>query len=313
MKTARMVHPDHVENPDLFTADASIDSLPEDSTVHFSKYDKDYVNGNGQVPANMHLSLISMMQALDKKLEYMHEYLNEMNSNFDGFKGEVSSRFDSLDPQLRNIKNLLTSDNSKPAQGARRVSFCAQPSYSGANRSEKKLDTSGLGSGVKKRRGNLIHKSKAYSSSASKEFNVKRVEKADDEKMAISNLIKISSYYKFSMCCDEELKDIVDSFDVEKFGSGSLIINQGDAFERFYIVKSGIVDVYVDGSYISSLSYREALDSNFMMGSASVSTFRARNECEIWYLLVDDLRRISTHYKRKRLSLKTNFLKMVRL
>lgn len=131
--------------------------------------------------------------------------------------------------------------------------------------------------------------------------------------MAINNVIKSSSYYKFSMCGDDEMTDLVDAFDVENFVAGSLIVNQGDAFDRFYIVRSGMVDVLVDGAYVSSLASKQAFESSFMMGSTSISSFRARNDCEIWFLAVEEFRRISIHYKRMRSTFKTNFLKTVSL
>ena len=269
---------------------------------------------------NTQLTLINMIQALDRKLQCVENCLGEMNSSFNDFTQDISCRFESLNPQLNNIENILL---TKPARGERRVSFCEQTKsdYEKERQAPEKenqappppVENMLLKTAVKKWKSKSFHKPKSYLSYASQEYSVKRVDKSENDKIIINDVIKSSSYYKFSMCCYDEMTDLVDAFGVESFSSGSLIVNQGDAFERFYIVKSGMVDVLVDGAYVSSLASKEAFESSFMMGSTSISTFRARDDCEIWFLAVEEFRRISIHYKRMRSTFKTNFLKTVSL
>ena len=137
------------------------------------------------------------------------------------------------------------------------------------------------------------------------------MKKSSEDQAVISNVIKSSAYYKFAPCCDDELTDIVDAFDVEKYQCGSIIVKQGDSFDRNYIVKKGIVDLFIDGEHISSLTPKNTFGNSFMMGSKSQSTFRARDECELWFLPIMNFRSISIYYKQMNLSFKTSFLKMV--
>jgi len=282
-----------------------------------SLFTKDETDDNPQINLQL-FNLMTMIQGLDKKLHCLNDNLGEINSNFNDFKicisskietfnNDISCRFDTKFDRMENT--MLT----RIAQSQKRLSSCTKAESIDEKQAPRSQSVTELNTLMvaKRRRSSLVYDSKSYSSTPSTDFNVKKVTKSDDEKIIISNNIKSSPYYKLSTCCDDELRDIVDAFGVEKFKPGSLILKEGDTFDRFYIVKNGTVDVFVDGEHVSLLAPKEAFDSCFMMDSISISAFRARDECEIWFLPVEKFRSISTYYKRKRLSFKTNFLKMV--
>ena len=288
-------------------------------------------------------NLVRIMQNLDKKLHYIQNHLGEIDVNVDTIAKDVSSqieaydnkmscRFESFEDKLNKIETVLSRRTLRSETlSNRQVSFCSNADASGRDIgvsmakkvSERQVsfrgDMDGPGSDagismatrkVTPRRSSIR---RSYAPVSSNEYDVKRISKNDDEKKMIYNVIKSSSYYEYSMCCDDELKDIINAFDIESFPAGSIIAKQGDTFERFYIVKSGIVDMFIDEAYVSSLTMKQPFGSSFMIGSTSLSSFRARDSCEIWFIPVDLLGFISTHYKRKRLLFKTYFLKMVSL
>ena len=306
--------------------DLRMDSFVERSSK-ISQMDTDYDTNNLNNPQinmmSMQLKLMNMMHMMDEKLQHIENHVEEINSNFDDFSMGISSRiesynnnifsrFDSLELQFRNSENSLSNNHHRPE---RRVSFSCLTKFNNekqnqtsSSKDRKEVNPPNVPKRIKSKH---KYKSISYSSASSQEYDIKRVQKSNEDKLVISHVVKNSSYYKFSSCCDDELTDIIDAFDVENFASGSLIVNQGDTFSRFYIVKSGFVDLLSDGLYLSSLTPKQAFETSFMMGAESVSTFRAKCDCEIWSLSVETFRSISIHYKRMRSSFKTNFLKSV--
>ena len=284
--------------------DESKNTDPIDPTEQFSNFtavDTEDIGENRQM--NFQLNIINMIQALDKKLQCMDNHLGEMNSNFDTFSKDISSR-------IKSIENILS--NKSIVNEKQRVSFCSDTKFNSESENVASCpETRKEDMAAERRKNKSIHKVKSYSSASFGEYRLQKVHKSGSEQTTISNGIKSSSYHKFALFSDDELSDIVDAFDVEIFEAGSLIVNQGDIYERFYVVKSGIVDAFVDGDYVSSLTSKEAFDSSLMIDSVSESTFRARNNCEIWFLPVADFRSISIYYKQMKLSFKTSFLKMV--
>lgn len=72
--------------------------------------------------------------------------------------------------------------------------------------------------------------------------------------IAMDSLNKISIFKNFSQKKMEILSSITN---VEKFDNGKRIITQGETDSKFYIVKSGKVDIFIDNNYIRTLNGNE--------------------------------------------------------
>jgi cGMP-dependent protein kinase len=72
--------------------------------------------------------------------------------------------------------------------------------------------------------------------------------------IALESLNKISIFRNFS----QKKMDILSSItNIEKFDNGKRIIIQGETDSKFYIVKSGKVDIFIDNNYIRTLNTNE--------------------------------------------------------
>ena len=78
--------------------------------------------------------------------------------------------------------------------------------------------------------------------------NVSEYKKKCVEKDQITRdllLSVVSSNVLLAQCFEEEIQDIIDSFESVKIESGTKVINQGDQADLFYVIESGSFDVYV--------------------------------------------------------------------
>ncbi len=72
--------------------------------------------------------------------------------------------------------------------------------------------------------------------------------------IAMESLNKLSLFKNFSQKKLEILSSITN---IEKFDNGKRIITQGETDSKFYIVKSGKVDIFIDNNYIRTLNQNE--------------------------------------------------------
>lgn len=149
-------------------------------------------------------------------------------------------------------------------------------------------------------------------------YVTKSIEKSKDIRSFIYNAIKTNMLFR--SCSEEELCDLVGAFDCACFDADSVIIQQGDEGERFFVVQSGTLDISVsmkDNSseemkvgvpYESGAAFGELA---LMYGSPRAATIRARTSCKLWFLDRIDYRGITGQHKLKLSNLYVDFLSNV--
>ena len=143
---------------------------------------------------------------------------------------------------------------------------------------------------------------------------IKRIPKSDEEKIFIKDVIKESTFYQHSLCAEDELDDLVDAMDLEKFEANSIIAAQGSDLQKsdIAIVKSGIVDVYKDGVHLSTRKAKQMLIAFYMVGTVNSYEFRAKTDCELYCISTALFHQIITYYSRTSQTQKALLLQSVR-
>ena len=226
------------------------------------------------------IELMNSMQELLYNFRAIEKKLLQSDKDF-------TSKFDNLEQMISKIKIIPADTEVK--RGSK---------ISNSTRNKKK----------KKRRKAVM----AETEKAQKDLTMKKIPKSDESKHMIYQSIKPN--YHFQACTDDELHVLADAFDVAQFTSGSVISAQFEKLEYFYVIEEGSVDIFIDGEYIRSVKSFETFgDESLVLGCSNTSTFRARDDCKLWAINRIDYRNITGHYRRKRLELKTNFLRNVSL
>jgi CRP-like cAMP-binding protein len=124
----------------------------------------------------------------------------------------------------------------------------------------------------------------------------------------------------FSGCSQEELVEIVDTFKKYECDKDHTVIKQGDDGDRFYVVESGELNIFikfegkgeleVGGSYSSGAAFGELA---LMYGSPRAATIRASEKCKLWALDRSDFRGVTGQHKLKRMEMQVNFLSNVKI
>ena len=142
-----------------------------------------------------------------------------------------------------------------------------------------------------------------------KDYGIIKVKKSDEVRELILKVVK--SIIQFRGCCEEEIIDLLDVFDLATFTSASVISRQGENMNYFYVIDSGLIDVFVDGEHVSSISAKGSFGEESFVGCEATATFRARENCKLWCIHRKDFRNITGHYRQHRLEIKTRFLRNV--
>ena len=142
-----------------------------------------------------------------------------------------------------------------------------------------------------------------------KDYRMMRVKKGDEVRELILKVVK--SIIQFRGCCEEEIIDLIDVFDLATFTSASVISRQGENMNYFYVIDSGLIDAFVDGEHVSSISSKGSFGEESFVGCEATATFRARENCKLWCIHRKDFRNITGHYRQKCLEIKTRFLRNV--
>ena len=155
---------------------------------------------------------------------------------------------------------------------------------------------------------------------AGKDYVKKIVPKAEDVKRLIYNAIKQNTLFR--ACSEEELTDLVDVFNSERFSAGSIVIQQGDEGEHFYVVEAGELDiavkmkengldqVHVGIPYVPGSAFGELA---LMYDSARGATICAKEECKLWSIDRQAFRGITGQHKLKQSEKDLNFLRKVKI
>ncbi len=154
-----------------------------------------------------------------------------------------------------------------------------------------------------------------------KDYKKKIVPKSDTVKKLIYNAIKPNTLFR--ACSEEELLDLVDAFDSAEFKNGTVVIQQGDHGDHFFVVETGSLDItvnigdstskneiHVGVPYTPGSAFGELA---LMYGSPRAATIRASEDCKLWSIDRQEFRGIIGLHKQKQTERHLEFLRKVKI
>ena len=115
-----------------------------------------------------------------------------------------------------------------------------------------------------------------------KYLQCKSFEEVFNKNIIFENLSKIVLFKSFSQL---KLYKLINFIHTEKYKDGEKIIKEGTIGEKFYIVKSGQVEVYQKSIYLRTLNQMEYFGERALLThEARSATVIAKNEVELYYL-----------------------------
>jgi len=107
-----------------------------------------------------------------------------------------------------------------------------------------------------------------------------------DKSSVIDSLRKVNLFKTFTTA---KLENLSQKIKIEKIPQGKNVITQGEEGTRFYIIKSGLVDIYVGKKYIRTMNENEYLGERALFFKEPRSaTATAKNNVEVFYLDKED-------------------------
>ncbi len=212
--------------------------------------------------------------------------------------------------EIRRLRLLAKEINTKNASLEHRLS-----TVSGVT-TTRLSNISGLTSGVTSTTSQ--RKKEARAAVMARGSDLTYVKKTIPKSDQVRNLIyhAINRNMLFRACSEEELRDIIDAFDTAHFKADSVVIQQGDAGDTFYVVEEGQLEVMVSiadvnkdtgasstrecqvgAPYLPGSSFGELA---LMYGSPRAATIRAKSDCALWSLDRNAFKFITASYKKKR-------------
>ena len=212
--------------------------------------------------------------------------------------------------EIRRLRLLAKEANTRNAYLERRLS-----TVSGVT-TTRFSNISGLTSGVTSTTSQ--RKKEARAAVVARGSDLTYVKKTIPKSDQVRNLIyhSIKRNMLFRTCSEEELQDIIDAFDTAHFKADSVVIQQGDAGDTFYVVEEGQLDIMVSiadvnkdtgasstrecqvgAPYLPGSSFGELA---LMYGSPRAATIRAKTDCALWSLDRNAFKCITGSYKKKR-------------
>ena len=123
----------------------------------------------------------------------------------------------------------------------------------------------------------------------------------------------------FSSYANEEHNAIVDAFNSERVSSGTFVIRQGDSGDKFYVVESGSLDIFVKtSSGESKVGNQLGPGSAFgelalMYNTPRAASVKASSDCVLWAIDRATYRGILVYYKYIRNKQYMEFLRKVEI
>ena len=108
--------------------------------------------------------------------------------------------------------------------------------------------------------------------------------------MAQNNIIEsLAQVQIFKNLTLKKLENLVQAIGEESFKNGENVMTQGEEGNKFYILKSGKVDIFVNDKYIRTMNENEYLGERALFFKEPRSaTAKANGDCEVFYLEKDD-------------------------
>ena len=128
----------------------------------------------------------------------------------------------------------------------------------------------------------------------------------------IEQLRKVNLFKNFT---NAKLENLSKKIKVEKVANGKNLITQGEEGSRFYIIKKGQVDIFVNDKYIRTMNENEYLgDRALFFKEPRSATAKARGDMEAYYLEKDAFETVIEKnlkdYLRDRLYLQDNTVQL---
>jgi cGMP-dependent protein kinase len=128
----------------------------------------------------------------------------------------------------------------------------------------------------------------------------------------IETLIKVPLFKNFTL---KKLEALSEKIGTERYKNGEKIINEGEEGSRFYLVKSGKVDIYVNSNYIRTIGENEYFGERALFFKEPRSaTAVSKGATELNYLEKEDFKLILENnmkeYLMKRLYLQDNTVEL---
>lgn len=169
-----------------------------------------------------------------------------------------------------------------------------------------------VNSGKRIRRKKDIGRKAIRSMAGELDYVHKVIPKSNEAKELIYDAIKPNILFR--ACSVEELIDLVDAFEPKYVGKGSIVIQEGDEGDHFYVLERGGVDVYEKDLHKCSLYSGVAFgEIALLYGCPRSASILAKYDCKLWVIDRRAFRGITAQHKRRRLELKLEFLKKVKI
>ena len=99
---------------------------------------------------------------------------------------------------------------------------------------------------------------------------------------SIRQLKQVSLFKNLTM---EKIEEIFEKIKIRKIPDGQNLITEGETGTEFFIIKKGIVDMYINDKYIRSLNEKEYLgERSLFFHEKRSATAKAKGDCEVFYL-----------------------------
>ena len=104
-----------------------------------------------------------------------------------------------------------------------------------------------------------------------------------------SHIERLRQVNLFKNFTNAKLENLSKKIKIEKIPNGKNVITQGEEGTRFYIVKKGLVDIFVKDKYIRTMNENEYLGERALFFKEPRSaTAKAHGDVEVYYLEKDD-------------------------
>jgi len=248
---------------------------------------------------------------LSEDIKIHHETLsNEIFSSVENFEHDIDSIQANLDVLKSNFGDLEAKVSSKIKASPILIDENVKSHSQSLAKFQRAVNAITF---IERTRKKVIRKSKAIVVPSEVLDEIKRIPKSDEEKIFIKDVIKDSTFYQHSICSEDELEDLSDAMDLEKFEANSIIAAQGSDLQKsnISIVRTGIVDVYKDGILLSTRKPKQMLLAFYMVGTVNSYEFRAKTDCELYCISASLFHQIITYYSRTSQTQKASFLQCV--
>lgn len=134
------------------------------------------------------------------------------------------------------------------------------------------------------------------------EYTPKFIKKDNDIRELIMNIV--TTNILFSSYAGDEHTAIVDAFESVSVDAGAVVIQQGENGDNFYVVQSGILEIYIRGSQGQQQKVGNSLGPGNAFGELALmyntpraATIKSLSDCVIWKIDRGTYRSIVVHYK----------------